>query len=102
MRELQLVDQDGLGAVFGEIETFASRCRFRDCRHDTEPGCAVREAVDSGELDAGRLEHYRKLEKEARAFELRHDKRKRRQAERVWGQLYDEVARLRRWKGDKE
>jgi ribosome biogenesis GTPase len=102
MRELQLVDEEGLGAVFGDIAALAARCRFRDCRHDTEPGCAVKAAAESGELAAERLEHYRKLEREARAYELRHDEHKRRQAERVWGQLHDEVARLRRWKGGKE
>jgi len=102
MRELQLVDEDGLGSVFRDIAALAVGCRYRDCRHDTEPGCAVKEAVESGELDADRLEHYRKLGREARAYELRQDEHKRRQAERVWGQLHDEVALLRRWKGGKQ
>jgi len=102
MRELQLVDEDGLDAVFGDIAALSARCRFRDCRHDTEPGCGVREAVESGDLAAERLEHYRKLEGEAQAYERRHDERLRRQSERAWGQLYDEVAHLRRWKGGKE
>jgi ribosome biogenesis GTPase len=101
MRELQLVDEDGLDAVFEDIAVLAARCRFRDCRHDAEPGCAVQEAVAAGDLASDRLEHYRTLEREAQAYELRHDERKRRQAERVWGQLSDEVARLRRWKGGK-
>ncbi len=101
MRELQLVDDDGLGAVFGDIAALAARCRFRDCRHATEPGCAVKAAVESGALDRERLEHYRKLEREAQAYELRHDARKRRQAGKVWGQLSDEVAQLRKWKGGK-
>jgi ribosome biogenesis GTPase len=102
MRELQLVDGDGLDSVFGDIAAFAAGCRYRDCRHDTEPGCAVKAAVESGELDADRLEHFRKLEREARANELRQNEHKRRQAERVWGQLHDEVAMLRRWKGGKQ
>ena len=101
MRELQLLDDDGLDAVFGDIAEFASRCRFRNCHHDTEPGCAVKEAVESGALEADRFEHYRKLVREAQASELRHDEHRRRQAERVWGTLHDEVARLRRWKGGK-
>jgi len=101
MRELQLVDDDGLGSVFVDIAALADRCRFRDCRHDTEPGCAVKAAVASGELDSERFEHYRKLDHEARAYELRHDVRKRRQAGKVWGQLSDEVAQLRKWKGGK-
>ncbi len=99
MRELQLVDEDGLDSVFGDIATLSARCRFRDCRHDTEPGCAVMEALTSGDLSADRLEHYRKLEREAQAYERRHDEKQRRQSERVWGQRSDEVARLRRWKG---
>lgn len=101
MRELQLLDDEGLDTVFADVAALAGRCRFRDCRHDGEPGCAVKQAVESGELDAERLEHYRKLEREAAAFELRQDEHRRRQAERVWGQLSDEVARLRQWKGGK-
>jgi ribosome biogenesis GTPase len=101
MRELQLLDDDGIDTVFGDIAALASRCRFRDCRHDTEPGCAVKQAVESGELNADRFAHYRKLEREAQANEVRHDEHRRRQSERVWGQLSDEVARLRKWKGGK-
>jgi ribosome biogenesis GTPase len=101
MRELQLVDDDGIDAAFGDIAALVSRCRFRDCRHDTEPGCAVKAAVEAGALTADRLESYRRLGREARANELRHDEHGRRQAERVWGQLSDEVARLRKWKGGK-
>jgi ribosome biogenesis GTPase len=50
---------DGAGSAFGDIEALAARCRFADCRHDTEPGCAVRDAVDPE-----RLEGWRKLERE--------------------------------------
>jgi ribosome biogenesis GTPase len=101
MRELQLLDDEGLDTVFADIAALAGSCRFRDCRHDTEPGCAVKEAVRSGELDAERFEHYRKLEHEAEANELRQDEHRRRQAERVWAQRLDEVAQLRKWKGGK-
>ena len=101
MRELQLLDEDGLDTVFADIVDLARHCRFRDCRHDAESGCAVKDAVESGALDADRFEHYRKLEREAQANELRHDEHRRRQAERVWGQLSDEVAQLRKWKGGK-
>jgi ribosome biogenesis GTPase / thiamine phosphate phosphatase len=101
MRELELVDEGGLDAVFGDIAALAARCRYRDCRHRAEPGCAVKEAAESGALDADRLDHFLKLEREAEASELRHDEHRRRQAERVWGQLSDEVARLRQWKGGK-
>ena len=98
MRELQLPDTDGLDETFDDVATLATRCRFRDCRHDNEPGCAVRAAVASGELPEERLEHLRKLEREAQAYERRNDPRLRRQSARLWGQLSDEVAHLRRLK----
>ena len=65
LRELQLWDvQQGLQSVFGELEDLARGCRFRDCRHAGEPGCAVRKAIEKGDLDAGRLESYHKLQRE--------------------------------------
>jgi ribosome biogenesis GTPase / thiamine phosphate phosphatase len=71
MRELQLWDTgDALSGAFGDIETLAAHCRFRDCRHAGEPGCAVTAAVEAGTLPAGRLESYRKLQHE-QAFQLR-------------------------------
>ncbi len=65
LRELQLWDvEGGLGDAFKDIEEIAGGCRFNDCLHGSEPGCAVREAVDTGTLDAGRLESYLKLRQE--------------------------------------
>jgi len=102
MRELELVDEDGLDVAFADLTALPARCRYRDCRHEAEPGCAVRAAVESGALDPEQVEHHQQLAREARAFELRHDHRKRRQEARRWGQLADELARLRRFKGGKE
>ncbi|MBT8081998.1 MAG: ribosome small subunit-dependent GTPase A [Gammaproteobacteria bacterium] len=65
MRELQLVDVgDALDDVFVEIAALAERCRFADCCHESEPGCAVRDAVETGDLDPERLRRYRKLRSE--------------------------------------
>jgi ribosome biogenesis GTPase len=65
MRELQLWETgDALSGTFGDIDALAANCRFRDCTHQHEPGCAVRAASSSGELDAGRLESYLKLREE--------------------------------------
>ena len=62
LRELQLsAAEDGLAALFEEIEAAAVGCRFADCRHDGEPGCAVVEAVEQGLIDPRRLNNYRKL-----------------------------------------
>ncbi len=65
LRELQLWDvEGGLGDAFKDIESLAADCRFRDCLHESEPGCAVRKAISTGTLDAGRLESYLKLRQE--------------------------------------
>lgn len=65
LRELQLWDADeGISQTFADIEALAARCHFGNCRHDSEPGCAVRAAVEAGELDLSRLENWRKLQRE--------------------------------------
>jgi ribosome biogenesis GTPase len=75
MRELQIWSADaGLDSTFGDIKDLAEGCRFRDCTHQTEPGCAVRAAAANGTLDPGRLVNYFKLRREARYFELKSTK----------------------------
>ena len=59
-------DPVGVAAAFADVEALAAGCRFSDCRHETEPGCAVRAAIAAGELDPARLTHQRKLEGEQR------------------------------------
>ena len=62
MRELQLTDSErGLDDVFADIVGLAAACRFADCRHQSEPGCAVLAAIERGDLDPNRLKRYRKL-----------------------------------------
>lgn len=65
MRELGVESAD-LGKAFADIEALAEHCRFRDCSHGNEPGCAVQTALTRGELDSARLDSYFKLKKEAR------------------------------------
>lgn len=73
IRELKLWDAAGLDGAFTDLTDLAAGCRFRDCRHDTEPGCAVRAAVEAGALAAERLESARKLAREAEAQAARRD-----------------------------
>lgn len=75
MRELQLWpgDDDGLSASFSDVEDLAERCRFRDCRHEHEPCCAVRAALEDGTLEAARLTSYRKLQRELHYAAIRND-----------------------------
>ena len=66
MRELGMWDvSEGLGDAFADVEQFLGKCRFSDCKHETEPGCAIKAAIVTGELDASRWESYRKLKEEA-------------------------------------
>ena len=66
MRELAMWDvSEGLGDAFADVEKFLGKCRFSDCRHESEPGCAIRAAISAGELDEARWESYRKLKEEA-------------------------------------
>ena len=67
MRELQLTNVEaGIAEVFNDLTTLAGKCRFRDCKHETEPGCAVLAAVDAGEIEPARLARWRKLAAEER------------------------------------
>ena len=71
MRELQLwAGREALDETFDEIAELATRCRFGDCSHRVEGGCAVRQALEAGELDPARWENYRKLQGEIRRHEL--------------------------------
>jgi ribosome biogenesis GTPase len=70
IRELQLWDAD-LEQTFGDVEEIARRCRFSDCAHDSEPGCAIRDALADGSLPAERWHSYVKLQRELEAIELR-------------------------------
>ena len=65
LRLPRIAGSEGLAETFGDIEALAERCAFNDCAHDSEPGCAVQDAIESGELDAARLEAYRGLQREA-------------------------------------
>ncbi len=84
LRELQFWEGD-LSAAFEDIELLAADCRFRDCAHAREPGCAVMSAVDQGRLELDRLRSWRKLQRELEAIAARTDHRLR-------------VARKKRWK----
>jgi ribosome biogenesis GTPase len=65
MRELGIADAEaGVASMFDDVEALAAECRFSDCEHESEPGCAVREAIETGALDERRLDSYRKLKRE--------------------------------------
>jgi ribosome biogenesis GTPase len=85
MRELALwADETVLDSTFTDIAEFAAACRFGDCTHLHEPGCAVQAAIADGSLDAERFDSYLKLQRELRALELKKDARLRSEARKEW------------------
>ena len=89
IRELQLAgDESSVDTAFDDIAALATACRFSDCAHASEPGCAVVAAVDRGALDADRLESYRRLLREAAFEERKHDKAAAAEHKRRWKQVH--------------
>jgi ribosome biogenesis GTPase len=83
MRELQL-SEARLDDVFADIHALATGCRFRDCRHEREPRCAVREAAADGRLAPARLESFHKLQRELAAQARRQDELLQQADKRKW------------------
>ena len=99
MRELQLWDGDeSLQLVFEDIEAFAEKCFFTDCRHQDEPQCAVREALVAGTIDTGRYESYEKLQKELKYLARRRDKLSEITEKKKWKKLTRQASERARMK----
>lgn len=76
MREIQIMDVDtSLDKTFTDVETLAKNCKFNNCQHQSEPGCAIREALEDGTLDRGRWDNYIKMKKEIEYFIRKTDKK---------------------------
>jgi ribosome biogenesis GTPase len=93
------VGEDGLDRAFSDVEELVGRCRFADCGHVTEPGCAVLLAVDEGRLPERRLESWRKLQREAQWIASRTDARLRAERQRQWKIISMEARRSGRVRG---
>ncbi len=88
MRVLELWDADaGLAVAFADVEAAAALCRFSDCEHRAEPGCAVRAALEAGTLDPARVESYEKLQREQAFLARKQDKRAAADERRRWRAL---------------
>jgi ribosome biogenesis GTPase len=86
-----VADPDAVDATFADVDELAAVCRFADCAHDTEPGCAVTAAVATGELPADRLARWRALRREAESAALRADEAARRREGRRLARRVREV-----------
>jgi ribosome biogenesis GTPase len=97
MREIQLWgDADALKDAFHDIEELAGACRFRTCRHESEPGCAVREALEGGNLEPRRYRSYLKLQKELEHLERRRDQKARRNAKSRWKPITKRIRAMKK------
>jgi ribosome biogenesis GTPase len=97
LREIQLwSDGAGLEATFEDVQGLAAHCRFTDCGHGKEPGCAVRAAVEGGRLAAPRLASFHKLQAELRAMEIREDPLKRREERSRWKAIHKSLRQPKR------
>jgi ribosome biogenesis GTPase len=99
MRELQLWNDDvDLEMTFTDVADLAARCRYRDCRHEHEPHCAVRAALENGTLDSRRFENYCKLQRELAYLESQQDpaaERERKERARRIHRIHNKVYRQR-------
>lgn len=99
IRELGLwLGAEAVDSAFPEIEAMAEGCRFGDCRHETEPGCAVIEAVEAGEIDGKRLASFHRLQREAARLEERLDPAKKheiRARERGFGKMIRQALKIK-------
>ncbi|MEV4988948.1 ribosome small subunit-dependent GTPase A [Pseudarthrobacter sp. LMD1-1-1.1] len=88
---------EGLGGMFGDVEELAAGCRFADCAHGGEPGCAVREAIDGGVLEERRWNSYLKMQRELAALARRSDVAAQRAYHREWHQKVVSAGKSQRW-----
>ena len=88
MRELQLLDhEEGLSSQFEEVEALLQHCRFSDCQHETEPGCAIIQALEDGSLEEERWQSYQKLLREVRHAQRKQDKALASEEKKKWKKI---------------
>ncbi|WP_330251213.1 ribosome small subunit-dependent GTPase A [Nocardia sp. NBC_00565] len=92
---------EGIEKTFSDIESFAARCRFLDCAHHGEPGCAVQEAIDNGEITQRRFDSYQQLERENAWQAARTDKRLQAERKRVWRDINKQQRRFYQERGSR-
>ena len=102
IRELQLWSSgEGISKTFQDIEELSRLCKFRDCAHEMEPGCAVKKAIDDGNLSIKRLNSYKKLIREYNYSQLRRNIYEQRKKDKELGKMYRQVHKIRKLTGKK-
>ncbi|CAM4051333.1 ribosome small subunit-dependent GTPase A [Mesobacillus thioparans] len=99
MREIQLwTGEEGIRESFADIDLFSEECKFRDCTHGNEPGCAVRSAIVVGHLDESRLASYQKLQKELAYIDRKLDKKAQAEEKKHWKNINKEIRQKTKFK----
>lgn len=94
MREIQVWEgSDGMSETFTDVEQYFSECKFTDCKHETEPGCAIIKAIENGELDEKRYKNYVKMQKEVKHFENMNNQKAKLAEKRKWKKVSAELKR---------
>ena len=86
--------------TFQDIDKLSRQCRFKNCIHDTEPGCAIKKAVESGQLSRERLDNYKKLLREQKYLNQRRNIYERRKKDRNLAKIYRQGKIIRKYKGN--
>lgn len=98
MRELQLWEnEDGMDTAFTDVTELMTHCRFSDCSHEREPGCAIKRALADGSLARQRWESYTRLQRELRALEIKLDKRLKSEERKKWRTFERQRRRTKKW-----
>lgn len=93
MRELQIVSTD-VEKSFSDIDELTAYCKFSDWRHETEPGCAVRKAIENVDFDEARLENYKKINKELRYKDLNSRSLEKEKINNIFGRIVSNKNRV--------
>ncbi|MGA1822622.1 MAG: ribosome small subunit-dependent GTPase A [Thermoplasmatota archaeon] len=102
MREIQLWgDESSVSEAFPDIEELSASCRFKDCRHISEPGCSVKEAVDSGEISRERYDNYLKMMREIAHLRIRKDKSAEAAERARWRGIMKDVKYIQKYKKER-
>jgi ribosome biogenesis GTPase len=100
MRELQLWEAgEGMSDNFSDIQEFADQCQFNDCKHEREPNCAVKAALENGELNVERFENYKKMQKELEFLASQQDKKLELERKERWKKIHKTMNRMKPKRG---
>jgi ribosome biogenesis GTPase len=102
IREIQLWEgSEGLTEAFPDVEVYFGLCKFSDCKHDSEPGCAIKDAIKKGELKQDRFDSYLKLQREIEYFQRKYDMKASQNEKKKWKKISAQAKEIVKFKYNK-